>query len=233
MGHGLVIHQQVAGEVQNDDAVLHGGDGFGIDHLPGVVQQGRVQGDDVAAGKDILPLVHAGNLAVQMPGGVDGDKGVAAVDLHAQPPGGVGQRAAHRAQTDHAQLPPQHLMSGELGFALFNLFGHVAAACNGAHPVDAADHIPAAQQQAAQGQLHHAAGVGTGGVEHHNALLGALVQGDIVHARPGSGHGQKLFRQGHIMHGGAAHQHRVSIRNLIVELVVLLPQGRALGGDFI
>ena len=49
-----------------------------------------------------------------MPGGVNGDEGVAAVDLHAQTAGGVGQRAAHGAQTDDTQALAPDLMACKL-----------------------------------------------------------------------------------------------------------------------
>ena len=81
--HGVVVHQQVTGEVQDDDTVLHLGDGLGVYHAPGVVQQGSVKGNDVALGIDFIPVVDTDDVAVQVPRRFDGDEGVAAVDGHA------------------------------------------------------------------------------------------------------------------------------------------------------
>src|SRR5699024_3279235 len=91
LGHGIVVHQQIPGKVQDDDPILHLGNGFGVDHLPGVVQQGRVQGNNVTLGINLIPAIYPDNVAVQVPGGLDGNKGVASIDVHSQSPGGVGQ----------------------------------------------------------------------------------------------------------------------------------------------
>ncbi len=233
LGHGVVVHQLIPGKVQDDDAVLHLGDGLGVDHLPSIVQQRGVQGDDVALGVDIRALFDPDDVAVQVPGGLDGDKGIAAVDVHAQPPGGIGQRAAYRAQADDAQVLMPDLMAGELGLALFHQPGDLGAALDGLHPVDAAHHVPAGQQHPAQGQLHDGVGVGAGGIEHHNALLRAGGQGDVVDPGSGPGHGQQPLRQLHFVHPGAAHQHGVRLIQVVRQGEILRPQGRALGGNLV
>ena len=192
-----------------------------------------MQGKDVALGVQLLPVVYPDNVAVQMPGGVNGDKGVAAVDLHSQSPGGVGQRAAYRTQADNAQALAPDLMAGKLGLALLHQPGHIGAALDGLHPVDAAHHIPAGQKHAAQGHLHHGVGVGAGGIEHHNALFGAGGQGNVVHTGTCPGHCQQTFRQVHLVHIGAAHQHRIRLLQVVHGLVVLRPQFHALGRNFI
>ena len=197
--HSIVVHQQIPGKVQNNDPVLHLGNGFGVDHLPGVLYQGRMERNDVAGSKNLIPAVDLMDLAVQMPSGIDGDEGVTAVNLHPQLPGGVGEGAAHGTQADNPQLLAQYLMAGKLGLALFHLLGHIRLLGNGLHPVDAAHNVTAAQKQTAESQLHNAAGVGTGGIEDHNSLLGAAVQGDIVHTGTGPGNGQQVIGKGHIV----------------------------------
>ena len=134
-----------------------------------------------------------------MPGGIDGDKGVTAVNLHTQLPGGVGEGAAHGTQADNPQLLAQYLMAGKLGLTLFHLLGHIRLLGNGLHPVDAAHNVAAAQKQTAESQLHNTAGVGTGGIEYHNSLLGAAVQRNIVHTGTGPGNGQQVIGKGHIV----------------------------------
>ena len=62
--HGVVVYQQVTGEVQDNDTVLHLGDGLGVNHAPGVVQQGGVEGNDVALGIDFIPAVDPDDVAV-------------------------------------------------------------------------------------------------------------------------------------------------------------------------
>ena len=231
--HSIVVHQQIPGKVQNNDSVLHLGNGFGVDHLLGVLYQGRVERNNVAGSKNLIPAVDLVDLAVQMPGGIDGDKGVTAVNLHTQLPGSIGEGAAHSTQADNPQLLAQNLMAGKLRLALFHLLGHIRLLGNGLHPVDAAYNVTATQKQAAESQLHNAAGVGTGGIEDHNSLLGTAVQGDIVHTGTGPGNGHQVIGKGHIVKGSTADHQSVCLLNGLGLTVILRPEGRTLGGDFI
>ena len=67
------------------------------------------------------------------------------------------------------------------------------------------------QQQSAHRQLLHRIGVGAGGIEYHDARLGAAVQGDIVDAGPGPGDGQKVFRKIIVHQLGGADQDGVLV----------------------
>ena len=67
------------------------------------------------------------------------------------------------------------------------------------------------QQQSAHRQLLHRIGVGAGGIEYHDARLGAAVQGDIVDAGPGPGDGQKVFRKIIVQQLGGADQDGVLV----------------------
>ena len=231
--HGIVVYQLIPGEVQNDDAVLHLGKSFGIDHLLGVLQQGDMEGDDIAVGIDLLPGLDPLHMAVQVPGSFHADVGVAAVDIHAQLPCTVGQGAADGTQADDAQLLAVNFVTCELGLALFHQLGNVGAALDGLDPVDAAHDVPAGQEHAAQSQLHNASCIGTGGVEYHDALLGTGGQGNVVDTGTGPGNGQQIFGQFHVMHGCAADQNGIGIGGIVHQLILVGPLLGALGGDFI
>ena len=116
-------------------------------------------------------------------------------------------------QADDAQRLLVQLRADEGGLALLHYGGHVHA---GGHllpdPLDAPVHVPGAHQHGAQHQLLYGVGVGTGGVEYHDARLGAAVQGDIVDAGPGPGDGQKVFRKIIVQQLGGADQDGVLVR---------------------
>ena len=192
-----------------------------------------MDGDDIAGGVDLLGGLHPLDMTVQIPGRLHGDVGVTAVDLHAQLSCPVGQGAADVAQTDDAQLLARNLMTGKPGLTLFHLLGNVGVILDGLHPVDAADDVPAAQQHTAQGQLHDAAGVSAGGVEDHDALVGAGGQGNVVDAGPGPGHRQQILRQLHVVHIGAAKDDAVGGFHIVRQGEILRPQSSALLGDLI
>ena len=91
----------------------------------------------------------------------------------------------------------------------------------------------ACQQHAAQNELLHGVRVGAGGVEHDDAGFGALVKRDVVHTRAGAGDGQQAFGKVHVVHGGAAHEHAGSLRDVVGELIVGSEQVGSFGGDVV
>ena len=231
--HGLIIYQQIPGKVQNHHTILHFPQGLPVDHLGGVREQGGMEGNHITFLVNLIPGVYFDNVTVQMPGSVNGDKGVTTIDGHTQPSGGVGYRTAHGSQTDDAQGLPCQLMAGKFGFALFYLLGNVILVFYGLHPVNAVHHIPAAQKHSAKAQLHNAVGVGPGGIEHYDALLCRLFQGDIVYPGASPGNGQQLMGKGHIVHSRTAHQNGLGFFCCGCLGVVLGQQIHSLGRDLI
>jgi hypothetical protein len=60
-------------------------------------------------------------------------------------------------------------------------------------------------------QLLHGVGVGAGGVEHHDTVFRAAVNGDVVGAGSGPGDGPQGGGELIFVHGGGAHQDAVLI----------------------
>ena len=212
-----VVHQPAPCQVDDPHPVLHLGDGGGVDGVPGGLHVGQVEGHIVGVGVQRVQLLHHLDVAVQPQGGVYGQIGVVAVDLHPQGQGDVGHQGPDGPQAHHPQGLPVQLRADEGGLALLHHVGHLNAGGGlGLHPLRAPQHVPGGQQQGADYQLLHGVGVGPGGVEHHNARLGALVHGDVVHPGPGPGDGPQLLREGVVVELGGAHQdgvlvlHRVS-----------------------
>ena len=176
------------------------------------------------------------DLAGQVPGGINGDVGVVAVDLHAQSKGHIGHLDADGAQADHAQPLILQLRADELFFPLFHLFGQGRRAGGTGqvlHPLGGGHQVAAAHHQGAHHQLGHRSAVGTGGIEDHDALLAAPVQGDIVDAGPRPGNGQQVGVQLHLMHIGAAHQNAVrgiGVHRHVKQVLVQLSQAHRADG---
>ena len=180
-----------------------------------------MDGDIVAL---LVNFVHAGDMLhvpVQHPGGVHRYVGVVAVDLHAQGRGRVGHLGSDGAQTDDAQLLALDLAACEGFFALLRGLGNVLIVRVAPAPLDAPDQIPGSDQHAGKHHLLHAVGIRSGGVEHHDALLGAGVQRNVVDSGSGSGHGQQTLRQLHFMHIRAAHQNALRLPNAVGHHIVL------------
>ena len=180
-----------------------------------------MDGDIVAL---LVNFVHAGDvlhIPVQHPGGVHRYVGVVAVDFHTQGSGRVGHLGSDGAQADNAQLLTLDLTAREGFLALLSGLGNVLVVRVAPAPLDAPDQIPGGDQHAGQHHFLHAVGICPGGVEHHDALLGAGVQGNVVDSGSGSGHGQQTLRQLHLMHVGAAHQNALRLPNAVGHHVVL------------
>ena len=117
----------------------------------------------------------------------------------------------------------------ELALTLFDQLRHIRAlALQALRPLNAAEHVAAGQQQAAHDQLGHGVGVRAGGVEHADALLGALVDRDVVHACARAGDAQQIVAEGHVMHRSGADKHAIRHRLFVGDGVLL---GGQLGVD--
>ena len=146
---------------------------------------------------------------------VYGQEGIVAEDGHAQLGGDIGHLHADGAQADDAQHLAGEFRAHELALALLHHFLHV---CSGAgllpHPGGAAHHVAGGQQQSAHGQFLDGVGVGAGGVEDHDARLGAAVDGDIIGARPRPGDAAQGVGEGILVHVGGTDEDAVLILHI-------------------
>ena len=95
-----VHHQAATGQVDDAHALLHGLDFVCIDEALGFGGLGHVDGDVVGLGEDGVQCLGLHHRAAQGPGGIHGDEGVVADDLHAQVGGTVGHHGTDGPQTD-------------------------------------------------------------------------------------------------------------------------------------
>ena len=201
--------------------------GLGVDGVLGGGQVGHMDGDVVAQRQHVVQVHAVVYLTAQVPCGINGDVGVVAVDLHAQLNGAVGHAGADGTQTDDTQRLALDLVAHELLLALFHGLCHGGVAGQALTPLGGRSHIAAAGDQHTDHQLGHSVGVGTGGVEHHDALLAAALQRDVVHAGTGAGDGQQIVVEGGIQHVGAADEDAVrgiGVHSHVKLLVVQLCQ---------
>ena len=158
------------------------------------------------------------DLTAQIPRSIDGDVGVVAVDLHAQLDGTVGDAGADGTQTDDAEGLALDLVSHELLFALLHALCHGGIPGKALRPLGSGRHVAAACDEHSDDQLGHGIGVGAGGVEDHDALLTAPVEGDVVDACTGAGDGQQTVVEGGVQQVGAAHQNALCVVGLVIDL---------------
>ena len=230
---GVGVDQLAAGIVQQLDTVFAEGQCLGVDGVLGGGQVGHMDGDVIAQGQHVVQVHAVVYLTAQVPGCFNGDVGVVAVHVHAQLDGTVGHAGADGTQTDNAQCLALDLVAHELLFALFHGLCHGRVAGEVLAPLGGSGHIAAACDQHADDQLGHSIGVGTGGVEHHDALLAAAVQRDVVHTGTGAGDGQQIVVEGGVQHVGAADEDAVrgiGVHGHVELLVVQLCQAHRADG---
>ena len=192
-----------------------------------------MDGDVVAQGQHVVQVHTVVYLAAQVPGCLNGDVGVVAVHFHAQLDGAVGHAGADGTQTDDAQRLALDLVAHELLLALFHGLGHGRVSGKALAPLGGVGHIAAAGDQHPDHQFSHGVGVGTGSVEHHDALLTAAVQGDVVDPGTGAGDGQQIVVEGGVQQVGAAHQNAVrgiGVHRHVKQVLVQLSQAHRADG---
>ena len=180
----------------------------------------------------MLPIIFDGGIELCLVGFAE--EGVKADNVHADGNGNICNQNTDSAQADNAEGLAGDFGTDELALALFDLFAHlVAGALEGLCPLNALDYLTGSEQQTGENQLLDRVGVGAGGVEHADALLGALVLGNIVGACAGSGDSEQVVAELHVVHGSGANQNRVGILHVVAAGVVVAEALGADGGDFI
>ena len=158
---------------------------------------------------------------------------IVTVHVHAQVDSDVGHFGPDGAQADDAQLLALHLASGERLLRLLGRLRDVLVVGVVPAPGDAAGDVAAAQHEAAHHDLLHGVRVRAGGVEHYDALLGAAVERDVVHAGAGAGDGQQAIGERGVVQRGAADEHAFRLGEVVDELVVVGEQVGAVRRDVV
>lgn len=96
------IHKLTPGEVQKYSTLLHHAQAGCVYHAPGLPIQRQVERDIVALGKKGIHIIHPGNLAGQMQGGIHRHKGIVAVYLHIKSYSGIGNQNTDSAHANNA-----------------------------------------------------------------------------------------------------------------------------------
>jgi len=226
--HRLLVDEGVASEVEHHDAGLHAGDRIGIDHALGVCGGGHVDGDEVAFRIDGADVGDVLDATVEAPGRVDREERIEAVGLHAEPCGGVGDGRTDGPEADDAELLARELGTRKAVLGLLGLLAHVRVIAVLADPLVAADDVAAGEQHPSEDELLHGVCVGAGRVEDDDALIGAAVDGDVVHPGTGSRDGQEGLRKLDLVEVGASHEDGVGTVKLAHEFVGI---AEAVGAD--
>ena len=117
-----VSYTHLPGKVEDAHALLHHGDGFGIDHPFCVLVLWHMDGDIVALLKDLFKGGGMDDVSGKAPGRIYRNIWVIPQHLHIQVGGGVCHTDAYGAQTDDAQFFTGDLRADELALALFHQF---------------------------------------------------------------------------------------------------------------
>ena len=219
--HVIVIHQHIAGEIQDADTVLHACDGLLVDHALRTVDGGYMDRDIVTLIVDFIEDRRVMHLLREIPGRLHGEVRIIAIDLHPEIDGGIRDEYADRTEADDAEGLALDLTAGEVLFCLLGILLDGRDIGMLPDPLIAADDVTARQHQTRDHQLLHGICISTRGVEYDDALLGTAVERDVVDAGTGTSDGTERRRKVHRLHIGGAHQHAGGVVDLIHQGIAL------------
>ena len=110
------------------------------------------------------------------------------------------------------------IVSDELLFALFHLFGDIVA-LEGGRPFHALDEVARREHELADDHFFHGVGVGARGVEDDDAEFCVIGVGDIVNARARTAYRNEIFVYFVVVHVCASYEYCVGIMNFIADFV--------------
>ena len=206
---------------------------LGANHADGVCLAGYVHREIVAAAAQVLERAHALHLAAQHPRVLDGNERIVAVDVHAQIDAGVGDLGTHVAQADDADALALELAAHKGLLGLLGVDLNLGVVGVVADPVHRLHHAAARKHQHAQDELLDGVAVGAGGVKDDDALLGVLLDGDVVDAGAAAGDGANALGQLVAVQVGRAHQDGVGLLGGVHKLVALAKLDFAVFGDVV
>ena len=242
--HRGAVDDLAARKVEQVHAGLALGERVGVDQVVrDALDVRHVHGDVVGLREEVIQLgdaLHA--VAGKLQRGVQREHGVVANNLHAEPERRLHHLGADGAEADHADGLARDLLAAEHGFVRLDALGDLVVVAalllvdDVVHVVVALDDPARGEQQGAHHQLLHGVGVRAGRVEHGDAALGHLLDGDVVGARAAAhdaanGGGDvvqlHLVRAEHDAHGGVG-ERRLVAGNHVLALGVLVQTD---GGD--
>ena len=232
MQHGLVVHDAVAREVEEDRARLDHREALGVQQVARHVQQGDVQRDEVRLLQDLLDAVRAAHPRMQAPRGVDRDLGVEADHLHAELDRGVGDEAADGAEADDAERAMRQLDAGELLLAVLDPRFQIRRSSveAGDIPQRGAD-VARRHQQRGEDQFLHRIGVRARCIEHGNTPVRHGGDGDVVGADTRAPDRLHAGRDRHGVHVVRAHEDRIGTLARLADGVAARPESDAARGS--
>ena len=157
---------------------------------------------------DIVYISHMVHGTAQTPCCTHRQIGIVSIYFHIQCYRRIGNLDADCPQSDDSQFFSHNLTARKALLLLLRCLCYIRVAAECLYPFDAPYHIPGSQQHAGNYQLLHTVSIRTGSIEHHDPLLRAFVQWNVIDACTGPGHRQKPFRQLHVMHRGRTHERR-------------------------
>mmetsp|Transcript_6519 Transcript_6519/g.15765 ORF Transcript_6519/g.15765 Transcript_6519/m.15765 type:complete len:497 (-) Transcript_6519:2-1492(-) len=189
LGESGAVHNLCAREVEDGARGLHLTQDLLSDDVVGDSLDVRhVDRDEVRRGEGIGEGGHLLHLGGEAPGGVNGNLGVEADHIHAQSERRLRNHRANVAKAEHRKGLPLNLNTREellvfLDARVDCLVVRLLLDDHVVDMVDALDDTAGGKEEAAQHQLLDRVGVGARRVEHRDAPLGHLVDGDVVRPR--------------------------------------------------
>ena len=219
--HRVGIHKAAAGQVNDPHAVLHLAEGVRPQHAAGLVCQVQLDEDIIGIAVDGAQVLRVAHFAGDAPGRFHGHIRIVTDDVHPQGQRGVGDTGADVPQADDTQGLAHDLRAYIVFLSLLDGLLGILPAGQGLGPQDALCQIAGSKDQRADCKLHHRLGVGAGGVEHHDALLRAALDGDVIHAHARAPDSQQVFAELGIMQPGRTDEKRAGILGVHIQDEVL------------
>mmetsp|Transcript_40886 Transcript_40886/g.68478 ORF Transcript_40886/g.68478 Transcript_40886/m.68478 type:complete len:380 (+) Transcript_40886:756-1895(+) len=219
----LPVHDLPARKVHQMHVRLHLLQGFLVDEMmrhAGDVW--HVEGQVVGHLEHLTERVHALQVGGKHQRGFERQGGVVADHFHPERKRGVHHASTDLAQADHGEGLPEDLLASEFALVCLDTLadlGVVIALLRVDHVVDVVVSLEDAagrQEEGADDELLHRVRVGAGRVEHGDAELGHLVDGDVVGA--GTAASDAANRRLHLsdleLVGAQHNRHRVVAQDL-------------------
>ena len=215
----FLIYQQVSGKVQENHTVFHLSDLIFSDHIPGTVHKRHMNGNIVTITVDHIHIIDMMDAPRQTPGCIYRDKGVIAVNLHAQVHRRISHPDSNGPKADDSQLLSADLTAGKFFLLLLCFLCNILRSLLLLQPFDTAYDISGGQEHTCDDHFLYPVGVCTGSIENNHSFFGKVLQGNIVHPCTCPCHCHSFIGNLQAVHISASYQNSVCLCKILRFLI--------------
>ena len=205
----FLIHKNISGKIQNNNAFFHKTDGVFVDHTFCIFQRRHMNCNIITLFINFICCFRVMNIARQSPCRINRNIWIISINFHSKMNGCICHKNTYRAKTYNAKFFPFKFCSCEYFFLFLCDLCNIAILFVFLNPVDSSDNISCCQKHSRNHKFFYAVCVCSRRIEYNNPFFGTAFKRYIIHTCARTGDHFQVFIKLHLVHLCASHKNSV------------------------